>query len=231
MGWRRVAEQELALIKPETRAALEAYADGVNAYLDQHRPAEIAVEYTVLNAGGLDYRPEHWTAVDSLSWLKAMAWDLRGNMDDEIDRVLALADHSAEQVQELYPAYPYDEHAPIVDQGAVVDGVFEPGRDRGRHPQARSGRRTPPARGGRWPAPGRARPDAVAPRAGATASAATAGWWTATTPRPVRRSSPTTRTSAPACRASGCRWACTAGPSPRTARSTSPASPSPACPA
>ena len=122
MGWRRVAEQELALIKPETRAALEAYADGVNAYLDQHSPSQIAVEYTVLNAGGLDYRPEHWTAVDSLSWLKAMAWDLRGNMTEEIDRVLALADHSAEQVQELYPAYPYDEHAPIVGQGAVVDG-------------------------------------------------------------------------------------------------------------
>ena len=137
MGWRRVAEQELALIKPETRAALEAYADGVNAYLDAHSPSQIAVEYTVLNAGGLDYRPEHWTAVDSLSWLKAMAWDLRGNMTEEIDRVLALADHSARQVQELYPAYPYAEHAPIVGQGAVVDGIFDQGATPGatRNPQ------------------------------------------------------------------------------------------------
>ncbi|MBB6627229.1 penicillin acylase family protein [Nocardioides sp. KIGAM211] len=125
MGWRRVAEQELALVKPETRAALEAYADGVNAYLDEHSPSEIAVEYTVLNAGGLDYRPEHWTPVDSLAWLKAMAWDLRGNMDDEIGRVLALAGHSAEQVRELYPAYDASAHDPIVGQGAVVDGVFE----------------------------------------------------------------------------------------------------------
>ncbi|MCW2842414.1 MAG: penicillin acylase family protein [Nocardioides sp.] len=125
MGWRRVAEQELALIKPETRAALDAYADGVNAYLHEHSPSEIAVEYTVLDAGGLDYHPEDWTAVDSLAWLKAMAWDLRGNMDDEINRVLALAGHTAEQVSELYPAYPYGEHLPIVGQGAVVDGVFE----------------------------------------------------------------------------------------------------------
>ncbi len=125
MGWRQVAEQELALVKPETRAALEAYADGVNAYLDDHSPSEISVAYTVLNAGGLDYRPEDWTAVDSLSWLKAMAWDLRGNMTDEIDRVLALADHTSAEVAELYPAYPFDEHAPIVAQGAVVDGVFE----------------------------------------------------------------------------------------------------------
>ncbi len=125
MGWRRVAERELALLKPETRSALEAYADGVNAYLDQHSPSQIAVEYTVLNAGGLDYRPEHWTPVDSLAWLKAMAWDLRGNMTDEIDRVLALAGHTAAQVRELYPAYPFAEHAPIVGHGAVVDGVFE----------------------------------------------------------------------------------------------------------
>lgn len=125
MGWRRVAEQELAIVSPQTRAALEAYADGVNAYLDAHTPAQIAVQYTILNAGGLDYRPEPWTPVDSLAWLKAMAWNLRGNMTDEIDRVLALAGHTAHEVAELYPAYDYAAHRPIVDQGAVVDGVFE----------------------------------------------------------------------------------------------------------
>ena len=145
LGWRRVAEQELALVRPETRAALEAYADGVNAYLDTHAPRRIAVEYTVLNARGLDYRPEEWTPVDSLAWLKAMAWDLRGNMTEEIDRVLALAGHTADEVADLYPAYPA-EHAPIVGQGAVVDGVFEqeatmPGTRNPRRPAylARSG--------------------------------------------------------------------------------------------
>jgi penicillin amidase len=125
MGWRRVAERELALLEPETRAALDAYSAGVNAYLDQHSPSEIAVEYTLLGLGGLDYRPEDWTPVDSLAWLKAMAWDLRGNLEDEIDRALALADRSAADVRDLYPAYPFAEHAPIVGQGAVVDGVFE----------------------------------------------------------------------------------------------------------
>ncbi|MFA6574984.1 MAG: penicillin acylase family protein [Nocardioides sp.] len=125
MGWRRVAARELALIEPDTRAALEAYADGVNAFLAESSPSEIALEYTVLNAGGLDYRPEEWTAVDSLAWLKAMAWDLRGNMVEEIDRVLTMDAVGAERAAELYPAYPSGEHAPIVGQGAVVDGVFE----------------------------------------------------------------------------------------------------------
>ena len=39
--------------------------------------------------GGLDYRVEDWTPADSVAWLKAMAWDLRGNMQDEIDRAMA----------------------------------------------------------------------------------------------------------------------------------------------
>lgn len=125
MGWRKVAEDELALISPGTREALDAYVDGVNAYLDENTPSEIAVEYGVLRAGGLDYEPEPWTAVDSLAWLKAMAWDLRGNMLDEIDRVLNSVTLTDDQVKELYPEYPYRQHQPIVTKGAVVDGVFD----------------------------------------------------------------------------------------------------------
>jgi penicillin amidase len=126
MGWRRVAQRELALVQPSTRAALEAYADGVNAYLDGRSPSETALEYTLLDLGGLDYHPADWTPVDSLAWLKAMAWDLRGNMQDEIGRVIAGHSVGAEKAEELYPPYPFDAHAPIVDQGAVVDDVFEP---------------------------------------------------------------------------------------------------------
>ena len=125
LGWRRVAEQELALLEPQTRAALDAYAAGVNAYLDSHSLSEIALEYTVLGIGGLDYHPEPWTAVDSLAWLKAMAWDLKGNIDEEIERALVSADHTPEQVAELFPPYDYQAQQPIVGQGAVVDGVFE----------------------------------------------------------------------------------------------------------
>jgi penicillin G amidase len=125
LGWRRTAAREMALLQPRTREALQSYADGVNAYLDTHSPSHISVEYTLLAAGGVDYQPEPWTPVDSLSWLEAMAWDLRGNMSDEIDRVLDLSGHTRAQVDQLYPAYDYDLHPPIVGQGAVVDGVYQ----------------------------------------------------------------------------------------------------------
>ena len=135
LGWRDVAEREVALLDPDTRAAFEAYADGVNAYLDQRSTSELGLEYTVLRASGLDYEPEPWTTVDSLAWLKAMAWDLRGNMTDEIDRVLALSENSPERVAELYPEYDGERFAPIVGSGGVVDGVFDQ--------DARSGTRLP----------------------------------------------------------------------------------------
>ena len=130
MGWRRVAAEEMALIKPRTRAFLEAYARGVNAYLHTHSPSQISLEYTVLGLSGLDYTPEDWTPVDSLAWLKAMAWDLRGNMSDEIQRALAVDAVGASRAATLTPAYDDRRQQPIVGQGAVVDGVFQQDAER-----------------------------------------------------------------------------------------------------
>ncbi|WP_203337326.1 penicillin acylase family protein [Nocardioides limicola] len=126
LGWRRVAERELALLTPATRAALEAYADGVNAWLDTHDGADLGVQYTLLRLTGLEYHPEPWTPVDSLAWLKAMAWDLRANLEEEIDRALIAAEIGPGFVDQLHPAYEFDRRAPIVEEGAVIDGAFEP---------------------------------------------------------------------------------------------------------
>ena len=125
MGWRRIAEEELGLVSADTRALLSAYAEGVNAYLDQHEPSEMAVEYTLLGVTGLDYVPAQWSAVDSLAWLKAMAWDLRGNMEDEIDRAVASLDNDESVLATLYPDYDHERNAPIVTMGDVVDGAFD----------------------------------------------------------------------------------------------------------
>ncbi len=125
LGWRRVAEQELPLLSTATRSYLEAFSDGVNAYLADHQGTRLSLEYAALRLGGLAYTPEEWTPADSLAWLKAMAWDLGGNMDDEINRTLESLTLSRVQIQQLYPDYPYDRNQPEVTQGAVVDGVYE----------------------------------------------------------------------------------------------------------
>jgi penicillin amidase len=127
MGWRRVAEQEWQLIGDEARRFLTAYAEGVNAWLAEHDGAAASLEYAVLGLQNPGYEIEPWSPVDSLAWLKAMAWDLRGNMETEITRA-ALRAHglSDAQVDELYPEYPYDRNLPIVTGGRVVDGAFDP---------------------------------------------------------------------------------------------------------
>ncbi|CAN5193278.1 penicillin acylase family protein [soil metagenome] len=124
MGWRRVAEKELSLLAPETLDHLDAFSEGVNAYIEAHSPSEMSLEYTVLALDGLDYAVEDWTPADSVAWLKAMAWDLRGNMEDEIDRAILAGRHSKADIAELYPPYPYERHRTIVNQGAVHDAAF-----------------------------------------------------------------------------------------------------------
>jgi penicillin amidase len=130
MGWRRVAEAELPLLAPGTRAALDAYADGVNAWIQANGGSGAnggkSLEYTLLGLTNSGYTVEPWTAVDSLAWLKAMAWDLKGNYSAEIGRAVLFASGlSREQLDQLYPAYPYEKNRPIVAGGAVVNGAFD----------------------------------------------------------------------------------------------------------
>ncbi|MFI6124214.1 penicillin acylase family protein [Streptomyces sp. NPDC051064] len=128
LGWRKVAQQEYdEVLDEDTKKNLQAYAEGVNAYLDGKDGKDISVEYAALGLTN-DYKPTEWTPVDSVAWLKAMAWDLRGNMQDEIDRSLMASRLSAKQIKDLYPDYPYEKNKPIVEQGAVspVTGKYDP---------------------------------------------------------------------------------------------------------
>src|SRR3954452_14519689 len=114
LGWRQIAEKEYAKLSSSARAYLQAFSDGVNAYIGNRSPGELSLEYTLLEASGLDYQVEKWTPVDSVAWLKAMAWNLRGNMQDEVDRTMASTRLDKKQIAELYPPYPYHRHQPIV---------------------------------------------------------------------------------------------------------------------
>ncbi len=131
LGWHRVAQQEWDhQLSATTKSYLTAYAAGVNAYLAGHQGAALSVEYAVLGLK-YDYTPPKWTPVDSIAWLKAMAWDLRDNMQDEIDRALMTSRLTQAQIGQLYPAYPYSRDVPILDGGSVTgagspDATYQP---------------------------------------------------------------------------------------------------------
>ncbi len=118
LDWRGVAEQEFAALDETSRGHYEAYADGVNAYLAGRGGADLSLEYAVLGLQNPGYSPEPWTPVDSIAWLKAMAWDLRSNLGDEIDRALLAGELPAEEVARLHPAYPWGE-MPTIMAGPV----------------------------------------------------------------------------------------------------------------
>jgi len=115
MGWRRVAEAELPTLSSTTRQYLQAYADGVNAYIKAAgSPDKMGLEYTVLGQKFPDYRVEPWSPADSLAWLKAMAWDLRGDYDNELTRARLSGRISPARLAQIFPPYPIDSHHPIL---------------------------------------------------------------------------------------------------------------------
>jgi penicillin amidase len=130
LGWRTAAEQSYAQLKPDTKAYLTAYSQGVNDYLAAHPGgSSLSIEYALIGAplvGTVShYRPAPWTPVDSVAWIEAMAWDLRANIDDEISRSLLTQTLSVDQIEQLYPSYPYSTHSTIVTQGALVGSTYE----------------------------------------------------------------------------------------------------------
>jgi penicillin amidase len=112
LGWRRAAERDLAALDATTVRALERYAAGVNAWLDQNR-GRLGLAFVVTGlqsgkGGGLGgYDPEPWTPLDTVTFGKLQAWSLGGSYDAELFRLLAdarLGDRALTDL--LLPAYP-----------------------------------------------------------------------------------------------------------------------------
>ncbi|MFI8460818.1 penicillin acylase family protein [Kitasatospora sp. NPDC085464] len=118
MGWYHVAEQEVTMLSPQTREYLQAFSDGVNAYLSGHSGADLSVEYAVLGFVADGYKPDPWTPADSVSWLKAMAWNLNTSMIDQFQHAMLAAKLPPDAAAELFPGYDYGRWAPIVHDPA-----------------------------------------------------------------------------------------------------------------
>jgi len=139
-GLARVAAQELTLLREDTRAALEAYADGVNKSLEGHGES-LPMEFVFLG-----YRPYPWTAVDSIVVAKLQAYDAATNYTQELLRASLANRFGAGVLATLMPdpsgrAQAIDERAwaavaPLLSSGAsrpgaLALGVLLPGSGEG----------------------------------------------------------------------------------------------------
>ena len=122
-GLRRAAELSLAALSPETRAGLQAYADGVNFFLNTQ---PLPPEYTVLEIT----QAEPWTPLDSVVVGKLIAFGLSFDLDIGNTEALlsyrfagdALGfDGNALFFEDLFRTQPFDPAATIPDSlGAAV---------------------------------------------------------------------------------------------------------------
>ncbi len=118
LGWERIARQELKAMSADERAILQAYADGVNAYLANHKGAALSLEYAVLKLLTPGYSPELWDPINTLTWGKVMAWDLSSQGKSEIERAVLLKTLTPQQIAEIFPSYPSD-HPDVVPNFSV----------------------------------------------------------------------------------------------------------------
>ncbi|MCP4660060.1 MAG: penicillin acylase family protein, partial [bacterium] len=125
---RRGGERDWESLDEETRSVLEAYSEGVNAYLGSHRN-RLPLEFTILSVD-----PEPWTPVDTLTWTKMMSLSLGLNMTREMLRtrlVTELGEPGKQIAHRLLPPYPEDAPFIIQELTPPADEVTEAHRERG----------------------------------------------------------------------------------------------------
>ncbi len=108
--WKKLQE------KPKQKVILEAYAKGVNDYIQSLAYRDLPIEYKLFN-----YEPESWTPLKTLLILKLMAQNLSfTNADLEYTNALVFGKN---YFQSFYPEY-FPEEKPIVEKDGNWD--FEP---------------------------------------------------------------------------------------------------------
>ncbi len=117
LGLYRVAEANLTQLSAPPRALLDAYVEGVNAFInspDKPWPPEFYI---------LRYEPEAWRAADSLVWGRLMALRLSGNWTEELLRARIARRLKPEEVDFLWPPYPADAPVTLGNLGALYRGL------------------------------------------------------------------------------------------------------------
>ncbi len=96
-GVYRLAEKTYAALDPDVRADIDAYTDGVNAYL-AHPAAPLPLEFQLIHA-----TPEPWRPADTLVWGRLMALQLSGNYRDEALRAALVGKLKPDVFNDLFP--------------------------------------------------------------------------------------------------------------------------------
>ncbi len=116
LGMGYAAEKGLAEAEkdPETKAEMDAYTAGINAWIGSLPESQFPIEYKLLG-----YRPEPWSNLKTSLFLKYMSLDLAGSEDD-FEYTNAKSVFGYEDFQQLFPVT-QDSLDPILPKGTIFD--------------------------------------------------------------------------------------------------------------
>ena len=118
------SERIMAQSDPELMACVEAFADGVNQFIDSHRK-RLPVEFALLG-----YKPDPWEPIHTFNLIGYMAWDLSSGWGPEIalyrmkqvlsDALLSeLIPDNRFQPTAVFPSFPSDKALPELHAGLL----------------------------------------------------------------------------------------------------------------
>jgi penicillin amidase len=125
LGLEAAAEREVSLLGADERKELEAFARGVNRYLQERHP--LPIEFAVLW-----YKPEPWRPVDTLLVLSYMYQTLTSSWQWDLDRVETTRRLGKDRAAILYDdKSPYDrpvlgEQHPETDSSQILSVPTRP---------------------------------------------------------------------------------------------------------
>jgi penicillin amidase len=103
---RAAADRAVQSLPPDQLHEFEAYAHGVNAFIDSHRN-RLPLEFRLLH-----YTPHPWTPRDSILVSMVMWQDLSTSFPEKLDRELLARHLPASLLADLYPVGSWRDHPP-----------------------------------------------------------------------------------------------------------------------
>jgi penicillin G amidase len=115
-GFGRAAERDLGLLDPASRAIFDAYAQGVNHFIEQHGD-QLPLEFSLLK-----YKPQPWQPSDTLVISGYMYQTLTDTWEQEIDRSKVAERVGWERARDLFSPEAAMDHFVVGDPSVVNDG-------------------------------------------------------------------------------------------------------------
>ena len=115
LNFGRAADVDMKLMGPEVRRVMEAYARGVNHFIEM-RSNRLPIEFTLLN-----YKPKPWEPSDSLVLACYMYRTLTDTRQEEMRRAIVTAKVGPELAKDLFRADASMDHFVVGDAGNGKD--------------------------------------------------------------------------------------------------------------